>query len=280
MAKRRQRILPQTTRQTNKRIFVMQRNTPHLWDNVWKNPPTPEQDRYELAVEESSIRWQRIEQIVRTHLGGIEGRRVIEIGAGAGTNAALMAKRGAQVTLLDYSERALVRARDFFANNDLRCELVQANALALLPQLCAQFDIAMSFGLAEHFTGTDRVQIFQSHLDALKPGGIAFVSVPNAFCPPYRLFKWVAQTSGRWKLGEEHPFSRGELEKICAQLGVTRYSIFGDSFPASFGLINPVHYWRKHNPRPKAYDRSRIRRQQGTPLDAYLGYALVLWMCK
>lgn len=259
----------------------MQPNTPHLWDNVWKIPPTPEQDRYDLAVEECSIRWRRIEQIVRREKPDFwNGLCVIEIGAGAGTNAALMAKRGAHVTLLDYSEGGLIRARDFFTNNDLQCELVQADALALPPQLCAQFDIAMSFGLAEHFTGTDRVQIFQSHLDALKPGGLALVSVPNAYCPPYRLFKWVAQTSGRWKLGEEHPFSRGELGRICARLGVSRSSIFGDSFPASFGFINPVRYWRKRALLASGYDRSRLRLQRGTPLDAYLGYALVLCMCK
>ncbi len=133
---------------------------------------------------------------------------MIEIGAGAGTNAAAMAKRGASVTLLDYSPKALGKARELFEANGLEADFVEANALELPDEVRGGFDVAMSFGLNEHFTGAERDGIFQAHLDALRDGGIAIVSVPNARNAPYRASKWLAERTGRWKLGVEVPFTR------------------------------------------------------------------------
>jgi len=174
----------------------------------------------------------------------------------------------------------LAQARAFFQANDLHAEFVLANALDLPPPLREKFDIALSFGLAEHFSGADRVQIFRSHLDALHKGGIAFVSVPNAFNVPYRAFKWVAETTGRWKLGVEIPFTHRELERICAQLDVTDYAFFGDSFLTSLQFVNPWRYARKHLNRPRSFDSSRINQELGTPLDERWSYATVLVMKK
>lgn len=258
----------------------MQPNTPPLWDNVWQNPLSAEEHRYNLAREAQTIRWQRIETRVRAAFGGFDQLRVIELGAGAGTNAGLMAQRGAQVTILDYSERALAQARAFFQANDVQADFVLANALDLPPALREKFDLALSFGLAEHFSGADRVQIFRSHLDALHKGGIAFVSVPNAFNVPYRAFKWVAETTGRWKLGIEIPFTHRELERICAQLDVTDYAFFGDSFLTSLQFVNPWRYARKRLKRPRSFDSSRINQELGTPLDERWSYATVLVMKK
>ncbi len=84
-----------------------QPNTPELWDRVWADAPWAAEDVYALAKEEQSVRWRRIERIVLQALGSFQGLRVIEIGAGLGTHAALMARRGARATLLDYSPRAL-----------------------------------------------------------------------------------------------------------------------------------------------------------------------------
>src|SRR5581483_1372106 len=256
----------------------MQPNTPQLWDKVWQHQPSAEEHRYNLALEAHTIRWQRIEKRVGAAFGGFEQLRVIEMGAGAGTNAGLMAQRGAQVTISDYSERALAQAREFFKANDLRAEFVQANALDLPAALREKFDVALSFGLAEHFSGADRVQIFRSHLDALRGGGMAFVSVPNAFNVPYRAFKWVAETTGRWKLGVEIPFTHRELQRICAQLDVTDCEFFGDSFLTSLQFVNPWRYARKRLARPRSFEIARISKEVGTPLDERWSYATVLVM--
>ena len=127
-----------------------------------------------------------------------------------------MAKRGASVTLLDYSPKALAKARELFAANGLEADFAEANALELPEDIRGRFDVAMSFGLNEHFTGAERDGIFKAHLDALRDGGVAIASVPNARNAPYRASKWLAERTGRWKLGVEVPFTRTELEEICA----------------------------------------------------------------
>ena len=90
----------------------MERNTPELWDRYWKNPVPAEKDVFALAHEECTISWQRIEKAILTQFGSFDGLKVVEIGAGAGTNSGLMAKRGADVTIVDYSDVALNRSRE------------------------------------------------------------------------------------------------------------------------------------------------------------------------
>jgi len=257
----------------------MDDNTASLWDGIWENPPSEEEDRLALLLEEKSVRWRRIEERVRRAFGTFEGQRVVEIGSGAGTNAALMALRGASVTLLDYSEGALARARQFFERNGVSAKSRRADALALPPDLVGAFDISMSFGLTEHFQGGDRTRITRAHFDVLREGGLTFISVPNRWNPPYRLYKFLAQRTGRWRVGEEIPYTRGELEAICGELGVREYEFFGDSFVASFDLINPITKLRRKRV-GKHPGAQGVRFQRGSILDARFSYALVLFARK
>jgi 2-polyprenyl-3-methyl-5-hydroxy-6-metoxy-1,4-benzoquinol methylase len=257
---------------------VTEPNTPELWDDIWRAGTSADQHRANVAREELSIRWQRIEGRVLARFGTFEDLRVIEIGAGAGTNAAAMAKRGAHLTLLDYSPTALQTAQGMFEANGLEAAFIEANALELPDDVRGRFDVAMSFGLNEHFTGAERDGIFHAHLDAVSDGGIAIVSVPNARNAPYRASKWLAERTGRWKLGVEVPFTRDELETICARLGVSEPEFFGDSFAYSLQFVNPVPYARRALGRPST--RVRRRPEHGTPLDARWSYATVVLMPK
>ncbi len=256
-----------------------QPNTPQLWDEIWKDGQSQPEDLFGLAKEEHSIRWQRVSQYVQKYFGSFENLRVIEIGAGAGTYAALMAKRRADVTVLDYSDKALQRAQEFFSRNSLSTSLVNENALALPQDLLGKFDISMSYGLTEHFKGPDRLKVNQAHFDVLKGGGISFISVPNRYNPPYRLFKFVAERVGKWTFGEEYAYSHWELKRLCKQIGVEPVSIFGDYFFSSFNWINPFKasaFVRQVFHLHDNFDINSLRNQQGTPLDGYFSYSLVL----
>jgi 2-polyprenyl-3-methyl-5-hydroxy-6-metoxy-1,4-benzoquinol methylase len=91
----------------------MERNTAQLWNRAWETPVTKEEDIFNLVKEGNCIRWQRIEKIELKEFGSFNNLKVIEIGSGAGTYAALMAKRGARATILDYSKGARQGARIF-----------------------------------------------------------------------------------------------------------------------------------------------------------------------
>lgn len=254
----------------------METNTPVLWDEIWKNPAAKEQDVLALLKEENGIRWQRMRKIVLREFGSFEGLNAIEIGAGAGTNSALMAKRGANVTVLDYSEGALNRAQKFFEHNKLNADFISRDALAQNEDLAGKFDIAMSFGLTEHFTDEKREKINRTHFDLLRKGGIAFISVPNKYNLPYRIYKLIFEIAGLWKVGEEYPYSRKEFKDLCVRIGVSNYSFFGDSLIESFRFIDPFRAIRRLL-NIKTENKLSSKKQKGTFLDGYLSYALVLY---
>ena len=289
----------------------IQENTAELWDRVWDKPSTVEKDLYTVAKEERLIRWQRMEAMVRERFHRFEGLSVIEIGAGRGTNAALMAQRGAQVTVLDYSDSALERAKRLFDALALDVELVNDDALDLPDSLRDRFDVSMSFGLAEHFLDERRSGILKAHFDVLNEHGLTFISVPNSRNPPYRLYKWITERTGAWGVGEEYPFTREELENYCAELGVKEFGFFGDSLWRSKRFLNPIKWVPRRKRRasvakptpaasrpdagqapatgntaqPSGQSKKRYHRrlpgwESGTSLDAHYSYALVLWGIK
>jgi len=143
---------------------MCEKNTARLWDDFWGAGVSEKEDLFSLAKEEHSIRWQRIEKIVVEEFESFQGLNVIEIGAGAGTHAALMAKKGARVTILDSSERALSRAQELFSRIGLTAEYINEDALSLSQSLSGVYDISMSFGLAEHFRGDEREKNKQNSL--------------------------------------------------------------------------------------------------------------------
>ena len=250
-------------------------NTPELWNQFWAQTPTD--DPHWLERERRSIRWQRIHERVLARWGSCRSLDVIEIGAGSGTHAALMSQEGARVTVFDYSERALEQARALFARNGVTAEFVLANALELPVAMQGRFHVSMSFGLAEHFLGRDRERIIGAHLEVLKPGGITFISVPNAHNPPYRVYRFLSPRLKLWKVGEEYPFSRRELRRLASAAHLEDVEFFGDSLWDSFRFLNPVKFAGKLLKRPVQGFAPLPPVERGTVLDGYVSYALVLY---
>lgn len=247
----------------------MQKNIPELWDNLWQKT-TKQEDIYNLIKEENSVRWQRIEEIVKNRFNNFKNLRVIEVGAGMGTNALLFAKRGAKVTILDYSKEAISISKEFFKKNSCKANFILTDALKLPKKLEGKYNIAMSFGLAEHFKDEKRYKIIKSHFDLINKTGLVLVSVPNKFNLPYRIHKLAAELIGLWRFGEEYPFSRREFVKIGKSLGAKKISFIGDSFFKSFRFINPLLLLGK-----KRGMKSKIKKEKGSFLDSYFSYALI-----
>ena len=129
----------------------MKKNTSVLWDTFWKDESSyGGQYNYKILQLENSVKWRRIEQKVLSNFGTFKNLKVIEIGAGTGTVSALMARKGADVTILDYSENALKSAKNVFRHNKLRAKFVNQDALSLSRKFQNKYDVSMSFGLSEH----------------------------------------------------------------------------------------------------------------------------------
>jgi ubiquinone/menaquinone biosynthesis C-methylase UbiE len=83
------------------------------------------------------------------------GRRVLEVGCGAGSDLFRFARAGARVTGVDLSARSLRLARQRLALTGLRARLLVADAEAL-PLRDASFDFVYSWGVLHHTPDTAR----------------------------------------------------------------------------------------------------------------------------
>ncbi len=260
-----------------------EKNSPELWDGIWSEKSIDHKEiLYTVLQEKRGSIWEQLRNTLVKKYGSLQALRVIELGAGAGTYSILMAQEGAEITILDYSSNAIARSKDFLKKLNIEAEFILGDALTLDDTLKKNYDISMSFGLAEHFQHDERLRIIQSHFDLLRENGSTFISVPNKHCLPYRMWKTRRELQGNWPYGEEYPFSRHEFRKICHHLGVKKYCFMGSSFLSSLDFILPFSTWSnslKKRIWPATYDPfnpEKIKVGKKSFLDQYVGYALIL----
>lgn len=258
----------------------MQKNSSQLWDAVWTDPGLATQAELILANEKASRRWQIIQQQVAHHYQSFDKLSVIELGCGTGSYGAIFAQLGANLTLLDYSKQALKQSKKFYRQNKLEANWIQSDALKPPSSLLTKFDISLSVGLAEHFIGASRKQIFNSHLSLLKPNGLAILIIPNAYNLPYRLYKLIATTTQRWQFGEEYPFTRNEIGQIGQSLKATVIAIKGDELYSSIKFLLPANFLRRWFKVGLPKSLSKIRQEKPSFLDDYFSYNFVVTMQK
>ena len=101
---------------------------------------------------------------------------ILDAGCGTGENALFFAKRGHQVTGIDFLEEPIKRARQKGAERGLQANFLVMDALALadLPQT---FDTVIDCGLFHVFNDTDRQQYVRGLTEVIKPGGKLLVDV-------------------------------------------------------------------------------------------------------
>jgi 2-polyprenyl-6-hydroxyphenyl methylase/3-demethylubiquinone-9 3-methyltransferase len=115
--------------------------------------------------------------------GGIADRRVLDVGCGGGILAESMAARGAQVTGIDLSDKALGVARLHGLETGIRVDyrLIAAEALAL--ELPGHFDVVTSMELLEHVP--DPASIVSACATLVRPGGTVVFATINRTAAAY-----------------------------------------------------------------------------------------------
>ncbi len=240
---------------------------PELWDRLWQNCPSDAKDDRLLAREAQSPRWRLIVERLEATFGSIDGLTTIELGAGRGDLSVLLAGCGARVTLFDSSEIALDRARGRFHRLGVSARFVSGDMLGTLDEWRGRFDVSCSMGVVEHFRGNDRTRAIGAHHDVLAAGGLAVVSVPHAWCLPYRLWKFYLELRRCWPYGMEIPYTRREIVARARELGFARTETHCVGFWQSVG-----DHLSKTFPggAPDWVNR-------GSPLDGVMGSVLLLF---
>jgi len=241
-----------------------------VWDRVWRHHPSDSRDDALLARERNGLRWAAIVSRIESAFGRIAGLRTIELGSGRGDLSILLAERGARVTLLDENPAALAQAQYRFDRLGLAGGYEQDDFLGPRKAHADRFDVAVSSGVIEHFQGADRTRAIAAHACALRAGGMAIISVPNAWCIPYRVWKKYLELRGWWPYGMERPYAHGELLRRSREAGLTEADVLGIGF---------WQFMRKHwafSPRARRpHAETKISR-----LDKLFGASLVLFARK
>ncbi len=192
-----------------------------IWDRVWDHQPADARDDQLIARERRSARWSLFVERMGEHFGSISGLRTIELGSGRGDLSALLAQEGADVTLLDASDKALAQARHRFKRLGLQANFIKGDIFSWPDHSHCDYDVALSSGVIEHFVDQTRTAIIDAHRRAVRPGGMVVISVPHAHCLPYRLWKSYLQLRGWWPYGLEIPYTRRELVRRAREAGLT-----------------------------------------------------------
>ena len=162
---------------------------------------------------------------------GYAGRRVLEVGCGAGVDLARFARGGAAVTGVDIASSAIDLARANFEQQGLRGELRVANG-EQLPFPDGSFDLVFAHGVVQYTS--DPKRLVEECRRVLAPGGEAIFQV-------YNRLSWLNALSKLMKVGLEHDeapvllkFRIGEFRRLLA--GFDQVRIVPERFPVKSRL--------------------------------------------
>jgi 2-polyprenyl-6-hydroxyphenyl methylase/3-demethylubiquinone-9 3-methyltransferase len=199
--------------------FIPSNHNPLIWQNVLRYP------------------------YFRRWMGGVRGKRVLDVGCGWGFLARKFAGDGAMVMCLDLSRFTLIMARDQNIKHGLAMDFVRSSAESQ-PLACA-FDIVTATDVLEHVE--DLPAVISEASRVLKPGGLfGFVTVNRNW-----LARFIYITVGETLMGllprGTHRYPKfikpSELRDLLSAHGLQMVDLRGI-------LVNPLlrkyHYWPSH----------------------------------
>ncbi len=165
-----------------------------VWDALWSH--------------KVSYRWDSLSQIIydtiHQWVNPIQNLSILEAGSGTGKISLRLASEGAQVTLVDYSEKALENSREAFGQESCQGTFILSD-IRKIQAPNDKYDLTWNAGVLEHFTFNEKVDILNEMARITKPGGTILILTPYSKCLPYRVGKAFAEKQGVWMYGVEDP---------------------------------------------------------------------------
>src|SRR3989338_7494052 len=137
-------------------------------------------------------------RFILTRLGDIKGKKLLDIGCGAGENSVYFAKKGAICTATDYSSGMVEVAKKFAAKNNVKIEAHTMNAMDMdIPD--NTFDITYASNILHH---VDQYKTLKEMHRVLKHGGKACFWDPLKHNPIINVYRKIAT---KVRTEDEHP---------------------------------------------------------------------------
>lgn len=252
--------------------MTSQASIPSVWEDHWSNEELPAESVRKMVNRElRTRRWKATRRALERQFGSVQGLRTIEMGSGKGDVSLLLALEGAEVSLFDREGSAFVRARQQFGYYGLSPRSILGDLVDLDRELVGRFDVAISWGVVEHFQRPAAFEACLAHRRAVRDGGMVVISVPNAWSLPYRLHKWYRQRRGTWKWGLELPFSPTELKNIARRMGLKNVRTHGSP------ILRDLDQFLFHPVLGRLEKYLGLRTEVPSPLDRLFGHALTVF---
>jgi SAM-dependent methyltransferase len=183
-----------------------------IWDRYWER----KKDAAPTYSNEGRIRKNLLPATT------IEGKYILEVGAGTARDSAELSVEAESVFVLDYSPHSFPIVREVEKANGVSLHCVNADAL-LTPFPPSTFDIVFHQGLLEHFR--DPLPLIRENMRILKPAGFLLIDVPQKW-HPYTLFKHFLMWFGLWFAGWEREYTPGQLQQLLEGEGLRVISTY------------------------------------------------------
>lgn len=159
----------------------------------------------------------------------LAGKDVLDIGCGGGILSEGMASRGATVTGIDLSEKALGVARLHLFESGLKVDYRLVGAEEFATQYPGQYDVVTCMEMLEHVP--DPASTIMACAKLVKPGGHVFFSTLNRNLKSYVLAiigaEYVLSLLPRGTHEYEKFIKPSELSRYCRDAGLTPYELIG-----------------------------------------------------
>lgn len=184
----------------------------NCWDYEWNNFAKHPYLKPNLAV---------INQI--TKLLNPKNKKILEVGAGSGSDAIILAQKRGIVSTVDFSTESVKICRLLAKKEATKINIITADCQKM-PLPDNQFDLVYSVGLVEHFH--EPLEVLREQLRLVKPGGYLMVDVPQKF-NLYTLVKKYRMKTGSFPFGWETEYSYFDLVNFAKKLNVKIIRVFG-----------------------------------------------------
>lgn len=155
-------------------------------------------------------------------LAGLAGKRVLDVGCGGGILAESMAAKGAEVTGIDLSEKALSVARLHLFESGIEVNYRHVSAEQMAADHAGEFDVVTCMEMLEHVP--DPASVVAASARLVKPGGQVFFSTLNRNPKAYLFAVIGAEYLLRLLPRGTHDYAKfikpSELARHCRRAGL------------------------------------------------------------
>jgi SAM-dependent methyltransferase len=186
-------------------------------------------------------------QFILRRMGGLKGKKILDIGSGLGESSVYFAMQGAEVTSTDISPLMVEKAMRLASKFSVKLQGIVSTAESLnVPE--SHFDFVYIANTIHHVH--DRLTLFSQIRRALKPGGVFFSYDPLAYNPAINLYRRMATEV---RTADEIPLTRSDLRlarHYFQDVGHREFWILTLTLFGKYYLLDRVHpnrdrYWKR-----------------------------------